>query len=222
VNPATRDAPLFRRLERALAASRTDRTASGVLLAGITPLFETADPPRYTVRIDGRAPRDEILASLDRLFGRNARRWTRARRVRPGYRPQPAEFRGRILSFDPLTARTALRRELRALLQTSGLTQRSRFRAGESARYHRVVAYIANERRASHRDPTRQQIVMLLRCSEEQARRALEHARRLLSRYGLSGKDAALQHMAACERCKDGLPCRLRDRRIDQIEAKET
>src|SRR5215471_10641139 len=103
MNPATRDAPLFRRHERELAASRTDQTDDGELLSGVTPLYETSDPPHYSVRIDWRTPRDESLASLDRLFARNARRWTKARAARPGYRPAPAQFCQRILSFDPLS-----------------------------------------------------------------------------------------------------------------------
>jgi hypothetical protein len=221
VNPATRDAPRFRQLERRLALSRTDLTDDGKILSGVTPLYETAHPPRYSVRIDWRVPRDEILASLDRLFARNAPRWTKARAARPGYGPAPAEFHRRILSFDPLSARIMLRREVRALLQASGLVPRSRFRAGESARYHRVVEYVAAERRAGHSDPTRRQLARLFGCSDDQARRALKHAHRLLRNYGMTGKETVRLHMAACERCQKGLPCRLRDRRTDQIEAEE-
>jgi hypothetical protein len=181
VNPATRDAPRFRQLERRLALSRTDFTDDGQILAGVTPLSETASPPRYSVRIDWRVPTDEILASLDRLLIRNARRWTKVRAARPGYRPEPAEYQRRILSFDPLSARTALRRDLRTLVQASAPRRRqSRFRPIESDRYHRAVAYIAGLRRDGKSDPTRQQLARQLGCSQDKARRALEHAHRLL------------------------------------------
>jgi len=223
VSPATRDAPRFRQLERKLALSRTDLTDDGQILSGVTPLYEVAHPPRYSVRIDWRVPRDEILASLDRLLARNARRWTKARAARPEYRPEPAEYHRRILSFDQLSARTALRRNLRTLVQASAPRRgHPRFRPIESDRYHRAVAYIAVLRRDSKRDPTRQQLARQLGCSQDKARRALEHARRLLQRYGLTGKETVLQHIAACERCTKGLPCRLLDRLNDQIETSET
>jgi len=227
VNPATRDAPRFRQLERRLALSRTDLTDDGQILSGVTPLYETAHPPRYSVRIDRRVPRDEILASLDRLFARNAPRWTKARAARPGYRPAPAEFHRGILSFDQLTARTALRREARALLQASApKALRSRFRPRESDLYHRAAAYIAAERRAGHLDPNRRQLARKLDCSEDQARRALEYARGtrprgtrrstkrqtdagLLRRYGV--KEEPL-----CRLCKNGRPCPRHDRPIDE------